>query len=516
MKFRKILSLLVTAVIFITGINVFAADTNKIWVADDVWISGDVNIDISRTEITVTNTMTSNDPYYLESMFSNAKLLIAGYSKNIYVGCESKNYKFQPEYSFSLSQVTGFSLNGVDTIKAFLWDMTDGYTPLCESVAATGRFGVSDDLSNIPKFIQTAAISVANTVNLHQSNDSITFAFLSDAHIGWYADTENKAVTQAAQALKVINNYTPIDFMVHGGDISTGGASTTKENTFYEMSVYSGIMNEYTSHIPSIWCIGNHDDAPYRATDERLTQKETYQLFGSKNLLAGASCNDGCNYGYVDFDNKKIRVIYLDTHDKRDWGSIDSTYSTPDFLSVDNISKTQLDWLANTALDFTDKNSPDEWGVIVVSHAELNASHSYTDPSVPYTYYAYNTSNAARVLRAYEDGTKITVSNLQSLKNSYQTTYDFSSVKNRAQVYCLVHGHNHAYLLNDVQGFNSIGCPNMMNGRERISSNGVIYTKIPNTAKGTSFCIITVDRKNKTIYADHYGAGFDRIIRLDN
>ena len=49
-----------------------------------------------------------------------------------------------------------------------------------------------------------------------------------------------------------------------------------------------------------------------------------------------------------------------------------------------------------------------------------------------------------------------------------------------------------------------------MNGRERASDDGNTYTKTAGTADGTSFCILTIDRENCTIYADCVGAGYDR------
>ena len=38
------------------------------------------------------------------------------------------------------------------------------------------------------------------------------------------------------------------------------------------------------------------------------------------------------------------------------------------------------------------------------------------------------------------------------------------------------------------------------------------YTKTPGTAEDTAFCVITIDAANQKIYADHYGAGYSRIL----
>jgi hypothetical protein len=380
--------------------------------------------------------------------------------------------------------------------------------------------GVKEEsITNIPDYTSIPAAELARKIHNHQNGSSITFAFLADSHCD-STKMYNEDILQAAQALKTIDSRCPIDFIVHGGDISPGGEDTTIDKTFDDVEKYTEIMMTYNAHIPAIWCIGNHDDAPYQATAERLTQTQTYTLFGRKNLRVGAVCNYGCNYGYVDFDNQRLRVIYLDTHDKRDWGSVDHVVvdgDSPDFLNVTNISKDQLDWLATKALDFSGKQNIDEWGILVVSHAPLNQeSNSYTDPSKSSTWYWQNTINATLVLKAYEDKSQVTLNNKNDdkkiLPNDYSVTYDFTALDKRAKVYCLVHGHKHAYLESKINGFTSIGCPNVSNGRERESSNGTTYYKNNIDNEYTSFCVLTIDRENENIYADCFGAGYDREI----
>lgn len=360
------------------------------------------------------------------------------------------------------------------------------------------------DNTGIPDYVKTAAKAVARTVNSRQNENSFVFAFLSDGHCGW--DATHEAVKQAAQAIKVINARCPLDCVVHGGDLALGGNYSTIESTFTDIEDYTEIMESVTTAIPSLWIPGNHDDAPYQDTENRLTQSQVFTLIGRKNLHSGAVCNPGCNYGYRDFDNRKVRVIYLDTHDKRNWGTVRVTSGSPDFLSADNISGEQLQWLANTAIDFSDKDNQSEWIAVIMSHAALNKVGTITD-AVTGEKYECNTANAATILSAYRNG-----GNGNITHNGTTVNYDFSSVVEKAIICCAVHGHNHMYSNEMVNGILSIGCPNVMNGRERQSSNGNTYTKTPGTAEGTSFCIITVDRTNNLIYADHYGAGIDREI----
>lgn len=357
----------------------------------------------------------------------------------------------------------------------------------------------------IPDYIQQAAEASARTVNNRQTENSFVLAFLADAHCNYSADADNAAIEHASQALSVINKRSPLDLIVHGGDVSAGAKSSTRESTFEDIEDYFELLAGVAGATPEIYVPGNHDDAPYQATDGRLTQRDTVALFGRRNLRYNAVSNGG-NYGYIDFASHKIRVIYLDTDDKRGHGTVTvgSSDYTPDYLIAHNVGCNQLKWLAETALDFSDKTNPAEWGIIVVSHVALDVRGSATD-AVSSETYMYSTANAGEILGAYRRGKSGSITHESSTIN-----YDYSTLAARAEVYCCIHGHEHAYVERYISSVLSIGCPNVMLGRENVSSDGRTYTKNVGTAEGTAFCVITVDRQYNKIYADHYGAGFDR------
>lgn len=392
-------------------------------------------------------------------------------------------------------------------------DYTDAAKAKVDALALVATSGSYNDLTNkptiptIPEYVQTEAETVARTVNQHQSSDSIVFPFLSDAHCGYYTDTGNAATTLAGQLLDQIGKRTPYDFIVHGGDFSTGAWNTTKLDSFEHIEDYTELMSEANKGALSLWCAGNHDDAAYQTTAGRVTQTELFGLVGRKNRMSGAVCPNGCNYGYLDLENRKLRVIYLDTDDKRSWGTvlISSSSSVPEYLNAQNVGGAQLQWLANTGLDFTGKSNPAEWNIVVVSHAALSISGTITD-AVSGTVYAHNTENAAKIINAYRTGKSGSITH-----NGVTVNYNFTTVESKATVICAVHGHNHKFSSETLTGgILSIGCPNIMNGRERASDDGNTYTKTAGTANGTSFCILTIDMENHKIYADCVGVGYDR------
>ena len=359
----------------------------------------------------------------------------------------------------------------------------------------------------IPEYVRTEAESVARIVNQHQSNDSIVFPFLTDAHCGFYQDKTNEAPKLAGQLLGLIGKRVPFDFIANGGDIANGAWDTTREMTYEQYEDYTELTIDAHKGVPSVWVPGNHDDAPYMATADRATQKEMFALIGRKNRVSGAVCPDGCNYGYLDLENRRLRVLYLDTDDKRSWGTIavGAGETAPEYLNAHNLSGEQLNWLATAALDFSDKENAGLWGIVVVSHVALNISGTITDP-VGGTVYSHSTENAAVILNAYKRGSSGSI-----LHNGRTVSYDFASVADRAAVICAVHGHNHRFCSETLTGgILSVGCPNVMNGRERVSDDGNTYSKTAGTADGTSFCVITIDRENHVVYADCVGAGYDR------
>lgn len=360
--------------------------------------------------------------------------------------------------------------------------------------------GVGDDT---PDYVLTAADALAKKVVNHIGSDNIVFAAMADAHLGYYTDTDNAAGKQAGQALKRLNERCDLDFVVHLGDYTTGAYNTTVESAMQDNADYQLLIG---SKFPGrqAWCVGNHDDAPYQATANRMTQTQIYAAISRKNLASNGYVPDNTAYGYMDFPALRLRLIYLDTHDRRSWGSAQvGAGENCTFRDVENISAAQLQWLADHALDFSGVADPSQWSILAFSHAALNSAGTYTDPSG--TVHQCNTSNAALVLKAYATKKSGSITHGEST-----VTYNFTEVSPAAVIAC-IHGHEHRYANETVGGaFLSICCPNVMNGRERVSADGNTYTKTAGTANGTSFCVFSVNRAAKKIYVDHYGPGIDR------
>lgn len=361
--------------------------------------------------------------------------------------------------------------------------------------------GVGDDT---PDYVLTAADALAKKIVNHIGSDNIVFAVMADAHLGYYTDTGNAAGKQAGQALKRLNERCALDFVAHVGDYTTGAYNTTVESAMRDMADYQLLIGSKFS-ARQAWCVGNHDDAPYQATANRMSQTQVYAAISRKNLASNGYVPGNTAYGYMDFPALRLRLIYLDTHDRRSWGSAQvGAGENCTFRDVENISAAQLRYLAEQALDFSGVADPSKWSILVFSHAALNTAGTYTDPDG--TSHSCNTSNAAAILKAYATKKSGSITH-----GGVAVNYNFTAVTPAGIIGC-IHGHEHRYANETVGGaFLSICCPNVMNGRERVSADGNTYTKTAGTANGTSFCVFSINRADKKIYVDHYGPGIDRI-----
>lgn len=428
-----------------------------------------------------------------------------------YINGTSTGVKAQGNDGKGISSVAKTSTSGL--VDTYTITFTDG-TKTTYTVT-NGKDG--KDSASVPTYVLTEAEATAKKVLNHQSADSFTLAWLSDMHVGhvyqalgWKPD--ETSVIEAGQGLYELNKECPLDVITFGGDLAAGVHNTTREDGLEQIDKCERYMRPSSFFIPTLRLRGNHDDAPYQATEGRLTPTDLYQRFGRKNIASGANIVKGKNYGYRDFETQKMRVIYLDTHDKEGWVSTKFVLNEDDscpYLNACNVSAEQLDWLANTALNFSDKEAPSEWGIVICSHTQLNihaTPWTYTDETTGTSYEA-NTTNVITILTAYlsKGSGSITL-------NGKTMNYDFSTLTDKAYLYCCINGHNHCektytYGSKKILG---IACPAVRDGAERVSADGNTYTKTAGTGDSTSFTVITIDRVNNKIYADIHGAGTDR------
>lgn len=367
----------------------------------------------------------------------------------------------------------------------------DVFAELIEAIPSMDNIVHAD----IPDYVKSEALKVAQKVKAVQTSDSITFIAMSDSH---QLDTSDDIVTgnlHAGMAAKALAYILPnIDFMCFLGDYTAGSSTTTIAEGKQHFKEINANIDEAFSGIPQFRTLGNHDSLKYSEAQNgtALTPAELFELVGKYN--------DGATYGsttegycYRDFESKKLRVICL---------------NTAEATEKEYVSDAQKLWFANTLKAVGAKSG---WKVLILSHHPLDWG---------------GVCILSNIVKAYVDGSSITVSS--------GNTVNFSG-SNSAKFLGAFHGHVHGfkaaklnYIANSVgteyQAYR-IATPNMCFARNNeYGQNGkteyygiefgedTTYNKTAGTANDTAFVVNVVNPSEQKIYSFCYGAGYDREI----
>lgn len=349
--------------------------------------------------------------------------------------------------------------------------------------------------ADIPDYIKSAALAVAQKVQAVQTDESITFIAMSDAH---QLDTSTDIVTgnqHAGMAAKVLAYALPnIDFCCYLGDYTSGSSTTTLAEGRQHIAEINADIDEAFRGIPQFRTLGNHDSLQYSASQNGsvLSASELYGLVGAYNTGATmGSTTEG--YCYRDFDSKKLRVICL---------------NTAEGTQKEYVSDAQKLWFANALKAVGAKTG---WNVLILSHHPLDWGAVCI---------------LSNIVKAYVDGGSVTISS--------GTAVSFAG-SNNATILAAIHGHVHCFKaakLNSISGSTGteynvwrIATPNMCFARNNeYGQNGnteyygiefgeaTTYAKTAGTANDTAFVVNVCNPSEQKIYSFCYGAGYDRTI----
>lgn len=366
-------------------------------------------------------------------------------------------------------------------------------------------------------YVEAESDRLAASVRAVQSDKTLTMISISDMHYRDDVADIRAAIEDMADGVKNIRRQIHADYDVSYGDIiyamwATDGRT---DRVSYADGVTDAIAAEkkqfdaFGTH-RQIRLVGNHD---VNATDSSGTKyfgmDMLYSLFGSYNdCLTRPESYRNRSYGYIDDDYRKLRLICLNTSD---FGSGSPNKGASGNLNY-YMSAEQVAWLVET-LDLSDKEDADEWQIFVMAHMAMDQK-TLVNNGYP------------ALIKAYEDG---------SSGSLLDVAYDFSGGKNAAKLALYIHGHTHAYTVDNVHVKNGsnypkiktprLSIPNALPGRDTgadaADSNGIVwgigaaFPKTPGTKDSTAFVVNTIDPVNKIVYSHHYGAGLDRILHYD-
>lgn len=384
--------------------------------------------------------------------------------------------------------------------------LTDGLTPEQAVIDLAASPTLARD---IPAYVRAEAERVAGIVKSLQNANTVSFIAVTDIH-AQPTDTTTKqkyadGIKHCAQAIQLVRGLVPIDFTASLGDFVYGSvresAETHRENLMRAMRVLSMVA-------PDFRLLGNHD-AHYHVASSYMDQGDIHRYcarFNGNKAIAPATDADR-GYFYADLEDKKVRVICLNTADL-------DPVTIPTSANRDGhyVSAAQLRWLVDR-LDMTGKA---DWGVLILSHHPLHWGQKYPTVNSPMNI-------VLGMLEAYVAGTS---GSAVTQVEGETITYDFAG-KNDAKLVGTVHGHTHN-LIHDYQGNHRIirlGTPNACQDRTNeygssaydekhraLFGEATTYPKSPNSATDTAFVVYIVDTAQQIIYATCYGAGYDRMM----
>ena len=375
-----------------------------------------------------------------------------------------------------------------------------------DSALETTPKTINNILQTAPDYVVEEAYRVSAVVQKQQSTNSFSFIAISDTHIG---DSYAASIEHAGQAAALIRDCVDIDFATLLGDITYGDSTTTINDGIAEISAVNRYLEDAYEGIPNFRTTGNHDSLAYsfEQNNDFLNNAELFPLIGAYNTGADYGNEDG-GYCYRDFEDKKTRIILLNTSDT-------DGVTVKENTDIACISGIQAQWFAQ-ALDLSDKEDSAEWGILILSHIPLD--------------YGNLLQSAGKILDAYVNG-----SSTSFIWQNQTVSYNYAG-KNTADIIANIHGHNHCFLVDEMYICNQadtkyrstierICIPNACFGRNNERGNNgtldsnqiefgeeITYEKAVNSAKDTAFNIVTVDRDKGMIYCVNYGAGYDREI----
>lgn len=367
-------------------------------------------------------------------------------------------------------------------------------------------YSIEDNFKNIEKrltAIETGGVQIA-TYNLSALTDYIEAVKILDADVKIPVMTDLH--TEKLESYAMLNHLAKsgcADMCIALGDyIPTYYA--TKDKCFELLDSVVDMANRKPTKSPVFMLRGNHDTNIVGNTDSTsyLSDAEFYDRMETRTKnINGVSRK---NYGYVDLESAKVRVVMLDAADVYD--SV-----TGERLSTNNevmIQQEQFAWLANVALDFTEKKMPADWSVIVFSHANLMT---------------LSNSGFRKLIDAFTNGKDVTINDSCAIGGytaplSATTHY---SEQGAMTFICTVSGHQHADMVRDIA---STSYPNIAakevfvaaenSGSYYLDENGeqVWYTRTPGTIEEHCFDTVCIDKTNRKVIFKRLGVGSDREI----
>ncbi len=304
-------------------------------------------------------------------------------------------------------------------------------------------------------------------------SSDIKFTYITDIH----ADRLKYSGLANVNAFNMVQNLKITDFGVFGGDMITDDDNNDRENMINNISFYAKLLNNNISN--TFFTIGNHD-TKLKIKNSDGSQEiipldfDVYYNNALKNSKENLIFNDNDNKTsyYYDIKDKKIRVCFL--------GGVDDDSSMC-------FNDKELDFLANSMLNFHNKKDFSEWQVLIFTHAfEKTKYHDSVK----------NFEKVYSILNAFQNGEE---------KDIDENLHVNFKAQGKGTVIAVITGHHHADTTVIKNGILTISVRTAAINADKIEGSEEKRNK-----DDISFGIFSIDTKNKIIYETKVGRGNDR------
>ena len=391
---------------------------------------------------------------------------------------------FEPD---NLSGITGYALVNWSKFKNTFsnFGMTYEQAGLDErTYMATDRsLNYSGNQWNLRDYYWKNILDAYQKVTNKLDYGTLSFSIITDPHI--YED--NISTKMNIEATSFLTEYYGLDFMLGLGDYINGDLTKWESAKLVNQVIMA--MGKYTK-APIYIAKGNHDDNGLGVegmNDDELREKRFYndefhKIATRRNEKYDVVLDEDYpthGYFYKDFNKQKIRMIVLNSNEMRpdpaegSWSGI--------------LSRNQLNWVANKALRFDDKDIPQEWATVIAFHIPQKVTPVNQD-------YGVHSVRLDEILHAYLDGTSGTITGF-----TQPFDYDFTN-QGQMELIGLFHGHVHQDSHQKVDGINYF-----VSTHTGLGGPG----QIPFTETSLSANVVIINRETRTVNVAKVGHGED-------
>ena len=198
----------------------------------------------------------------------------------------------------------------------------------------------------------------AKSVLKNRMKDSFSLLFATDLHYKSNNELCFGTVKKLREMVMCAKLIKP-DLFVLNGDLTDG--HSPKKIILSELDELFDNLNDL--NIPIIICKGNHDSATWFAYENKSADYIKAEEWNQ--IISKITKRDECGYGYLDFDEQKIRAVYLNTSDIKNKTDDLGRISTADACEQWHlgIGEKQSDWLKNAL-----SSCPFDYSVMLFSH----------------------------------------------------------------------------------------------------------------------------------------------------